>query len=313
MKYRSSPIKNILFGVAILGGILFFMIKKGFLSIDLNHERENPHITVQAPTTSEELPIIEKLNAYTFGVNRMAFRTRESYERYRSWVDMETGPTGKERHIYGLYKLYNLQPVLDRYNQAKAKAPRLPELERAGTAYVQALHSLALLAQEAMDYYDQKDYLDDEMALGKAIHSGLKENFDVYFEAEKKLRTRLVHYHTEQKNELLEQAENQGNPMLAQAIKSVDASSELLTIVNEEELFSIDVERLSVEIEKVKTEWKALQGLMDGQTLGYCGRSSKRLPQVREGAYAPCAGPASLLPKREGSPSRKWCLDGRRL
>mgnify|MGYP000715255320 CR=1 FL=1 len=32
-------------------------------------------------------------------------RIHDSQERYLSWVDAQQGPTGKERHVYGLYRI----------------------------------------------------------------------------------------------------------------------------------------------------------------------------------------------------------------
>jgi hypothetical protein len=46
----------------------------------------------------------EKFNAYVEFLNR-TLRASESLERYKSWVNMTTGPTGRERIIYGLYSV----------------------------------------------------------------------------------------------------------------------------------------------------------------------------------------------------------------
>ena len=49
---------------------------------------------------------IQKANLY-IEVARMTERARDSWERYASWVNMKTGPTGKERYIsYGMYEAF---------------------------------------------------------------------------------------------------------------------------------------------------------------------------------------------------------------
>ncbi|MGM5025599.1 DUF3829 domain-containing protein [Tardiphaga sp. 862_B3_N4_1] len=46
----------------------------------------------------------EKLNAYVGCVNSLSERTLDSRVRYFSWAP-KSGPTGKERIVYGLYKI----------------------------------------------------------------------------------------------------------------------------------------------------------------------------------------------------------------
>jgi Protein of unknown function (DUF3829) len=43
-----------------------------------------------------------KFNAYVGFMNR-TLRAVQSLDRYKSWVNMKTGPTGHESNIYGLY------------------------------------------------------------------------------------------------------------------------------------------------------------------------------------------------------------------
>ncbi len=51
---------------------------------------------------------LEKANLY-IEVAKMTERAVDSWDRYASWVNMKTGPTGKERYIsYGMYELYDI-------------------------------------------------------------------------------------------------------------------------------------------------------------------------------------------------------------
>ena len=47
---------------------------------------------------------IAKSNAVV-GLLNTAQRAQDSINRYASWVNVKTGPTGKERIIYGLYSI----------------------------------------------------------------------------------------------------------------------------------------------------------------------------------------------------------------
>ena len=54
-------------------------------------------------------------------------RAVESWERYTSWVNVRTGPTGKERYItYGLYSLYDVRDEIRKAGEATALPPAAP-------------------------------------------------------------------------------------------------------------------------------------------------------------------------------------------
>ena len=50
--------------------------------------------------------LTEKMNAYVGCINRLSERSYESRKRYFSWA-AQSGPTGKERIIYGTYTIYD--------------------------------------------------------------------------------------------------------------------------------------------------------------------------------------------------------------
>ncbi|CAM5765863.1 YiiG family protein [Bosea minatitlanensis] len=124
-----------------------------------------------APAGEAELQAaITKSNAYTALMNR-TLRAIQSWERYASWVDMKKGPTGKERYIsYGLYSLYDVTGEIRKAEEAAAREPKLPEIDAAMLAYIKAYQELAPLITRAERYYNRKDYRDDNLAEGKALH-----------------------------------------------------------------------------------------------------------------------------------------------
>ena len=133
-------------------------------------------------------PLTEKLNAYVGCINRLSERSYQSRERYFSWA-AKTGPTGKERIIYGTYTIYDTSDCRKNVEKANALEPRDAELEAAASAYADAVSKLEPLLKEADDYYDQENYKDDKMAKGKALHPRLVAAWDAFASADKALRS----------------------------------------------------------------------------------------------------------------------------
>ena len=127
---------------------------------------------VPDPEGAASQAAIRKLNAYVALLNR-TLRASESMARYESWVDMRTGPTGRERIVYGLYSLYDVRDEITKARAASAAEPRMPELDSAIGPYVAAYETLAPVVAQAGGYYERADYKVDKMAEGKAIHAKL--------------------------------------------------------------------------------------------------------------------------------------------
>jgi len=129
----------------------------------------------------------QKLNAYIGCINRLSGRSYQSRSRYFSWA-AKSGPTGKERIIYGLYTIYDTSDCKKGVEAANALEPHDAALEAAATAYVSAVTKLAPLLKEADDYYTQQNYKDDKMAKGQALHPRLVAAWDEFASADQKLR-----------------------------------------------------------------------------------------------------------------------------
>jgi hypothetical protein len=111
-----------------------------------------------------------KFNAYVSFMNR-SLRAIESLDRYKSWVNMKTGPTGRESIIYGLYDVYDTTREAAAATAALTQEPALPDLDAAMRDYIAANAALGPILNEASAYYERKDYKDDKMAGGKALHA----------------------------------------------------------------------------------------------------------------------------------------------
>ena len=108
--------------------------------------------------------------------------------RYFSWAK-QSGPTGKERIIYGTYTISDTTDCKKNVEKANALEPRDAALESAASAYADAVGKLEPLLKEADDYYEQENYKDDKMAKGKALHPRLVAAWDAFASADKTLRS----------------------------------------------------------------------------------------------------------------------------
>lgn len=117
---------------------------------------------------------IGKSNAVV-GLLNTSLRAADSWQRYLSWVNVKTGPTGRERIIYGLYSV-SASSARDAIAKARKSAegePAIPALDGATKEMADAFEALFPILNEAEAYYDRKDYLGDGMAGGKALHGKL--------------------------------------------------------------------------------------------------------------------------------------------
>ncbi|MGY3696531.1 hypothetical protein ACVIGA_006611 [Bradyrhizobium sp. USDA 3240] len=150
-----------------------------------------PAAAQQSPPASSasasSAQLTQKVNAYVGCINRLSARSYESRERYFSWA-AKSGPTGKERIIYGTYTIYDTSDCKAGVAAANAMDPHDAGLEAAANAYVAAVTTLEPLLKEADNYYTQENYKDDKMAKGKALHPRLVAAWDAFAGADKALR-----------------------------------------------------------------------------------------------------------------------------
>jgi Protein of unknown function (DUF3829) len=137
--------------------------------------------------SAQKSPLTEKLNAYVGCINRLSERSYDSRSRYFSWA-AKSGPTGKERIIYGTYAIYDTSDCRKNVEKANAMEPHDTALETAATVYADAVRKLEPLLKETDDYYSQENYKDDKMAKGKALHPRLVAAWDAFASADQKLR-----------------------------------------------------------------------------------------------------------------------------
>src|SRR4051794_10225994 len=89
------------------------------------------------PAAAQTSSAVEKMNAYVGCINRLSARAFDSRSRYFSWA-AKSGPTGRERIIYGTYTIYDTAGCRNNVEKANALEPRDAALEAAATAYASA-------------------------------------------------------------------------------------------------------------------------------------------------------------------------------
>jgi hypothetical protein len=128
-----------------------------------------------------------KVQPYIACLNRHSERAFASRARYLSW-SAKTGPTGKEKIVYGLYSLYDPDDCSRGIEAANKMEPHDVPLEKAGSAFAEALFDLVAAVRQANDYYEPGDYKDDKMAKGRALHPKLMAAWDRFAVADAELR-----------------------------------------------------------------------------------------------------------------------------
>ncbi len=136
-----------------------------------------------------------KLNGPIECINSASGQVFRSRDRYVSWFpDAKVGPTGKEKIVYGLYKVTptfveRCKKELAGYR--KVKEPPTADLDKLADAFEAKLDAVVPLIETAAKYYEAKDYEDDKLAKAKTMHPGLMKAFDEFGEADKGLRAEI--------------------------------------------------------------------------------------------------------------------------
>ena len=148
--------------------------------------------------TIAELPddkfklLVEKTQVYTKALSA-ARAVQKSYDGYASWVDMKTGPTGKEKSIEsGLTDINSAhQEIADAGKNGPGMWPPLPNVDSAAQKLAGATAALAPVVKSASDYYAQRQYKSDGAKHGQELHAQLVPMFEQFFGSELALRREL--------------------------------------------------------------------------------------------------------------------------
>ena len=145
---------------------------------DVSAADTNVEVEVEAHDADADARMARKIDAYIDCINYHSNWTQGSQARYYDWLKSpDKGPTGREQVIYGLYPLRDSADCQKKMAEAAALPPSAPQLDQAGSAWIQSLQALNVVVSEAHRYYDLENYKDDGMRKGKELHPRLQSAF----------------------------------------------------------------------------------------------------------------------------------------
>ena len=131
--------------------------------------------------------LVEKAALYQKALG--AARTvQKSYDRYAAWVDIKTGPTGKERSIDGVPDIGALQEIVDAAAKGPGMWPPLGGVDGMAQKLAQAATALGPLVKSASDYYAQRQFKNDGAKRGQELHGQMLPLFGQFFATELAMR-----------------------------------------------------------------------------------------------------------------------------
>ena len=135
--------------------------------------------------------LVEKTVLYTKALSAARI-VQKSYDRYASWLDVKTGPTGKEKTVEGIPDMTGaVQEISDAGVTGPGMWPPLPSVDAAAQKLAQATSALAPVVKSASDYYAQKKYKTDAAKHGQELHAQMLPMFGQFFGSEVAMRREL--------------------------------------------------------------------------------------------------------------------------
>ena len=135
--------------------------------------------------------LVEKTVLYTKALSAARI-VQKSYDRYASWLDVKTGPTGKEKTVEGIPDMTAaVQEISDAGATGPGMWPPLPTVDAAAQKLAQAASALAPVVKSASDYYAQKKYKTDAAKHGQELHAQMLPMFEQFFGSEVAMRREL--------------------------------------------------------------------------------------------------------------------------
>lgn len=220
------------------------------------------HVDMDKLTAEEraEMAMGQKISKYVQCYNSSSERGHSTMQRYNSWCDAEKGPTGKERHIYGLFQLHNLDACTADAKSMLTEEPAIPGLDEAAKDYIAALEKLEPAVKNAYEYYDQEDYKDDAMANGKELHGPLMEAFQGFVTADAAYRVQIETINdTRQLARLKELEKDEANRMQYLHAKLLYEAKTMVRLESVGELKEVNVEELAKQIKSYGQTLKQLE------------------------------------------------------
>ena len=218
-----------------------------------------PAAPAPAPAVDPAAAATTKMNAYIDCYNGANTRAHDAMNRYGQWVrNMQTGPSGKEKVVYGVYTVseHDVKKCSEPILKAAESQPAMAELDQAAKAYASTLKDWAASLAEADQYYTREDYKDDGFAKGKAMHAGLVKHYEAFDQAAKAYNTALDAENDKLQAERLAQVEKtEGKQFRYWHLASMISAKRLLEALERDNLDLADANA------KLKAFEEATQGI----------------------------------------------------
>jgi hypothetical protein len=236
---------------------------------------DTPPTTSSTPAETgdvdEDQSLVKKSNLYiTECFNKYSNSVVSSYNRYQSWVkDIDSGPTGKETLVYGLYDITGDGSDCEKaVSEAKGLSPELPELEESADKYVTSLREVIRNIHEVYNYYEQEDYKDDAFAKGKQFHPALVAAFkdfqsvnDTFGAEVDKLEDQVA------ENELAKLRETPGSEYEALIVETGIAAKKVKNIIQRKEFEQVTADELSPLIDDFESTVETMRNTSTKKTM----------------------------------------------
>ncbi len=211
---------------------------------------------VPAPASSATASGSDKLQDYIACYNQLDRNAHRSIARYASWVkNMETGPSGKESVVYGLYKIDVDDIAKCKASFTQAGKAATGKLDAAATAYIDSLAELGSLVADADQYYSRDNYKDDAFAKGKKMHAPLaaamklfEEKSNVFSDEIEAENDKVLDAEMQQ----LEKTEGRQLPYLQMAL--MNKAKHLIRLIGEEKFDATAAAKALAEYESLTDE-----------------------------------------------------------
>ncbi len=231
-----------------------------------------------------------------------------SRTRYLSWAD-KSGPTGREKIVYGLYTLYDPADCNRGISSANETEPHDAALEEAGTAFMSSLMALTPLVKEAADYYEQGDYKDDKIAKGRQLHPRLMAAWDGFLAANGRLRDAVERINEQVQLEALARIEKtEGRKTRYFALALMIKAKALVRAEGDGDAGAFDLARVTQALEGYEAAIKDIEAHGAGNPEEKAGSifvsGRPVVPQDRKGADAARARQDAVQRGREDEPQQ---------
>ncbi|GEM_PF-95834 len=202
----------------------------------------------------------KKMNTYIDCYNTLQLSIYNSMERYASWLkDLQTGPTGKERIVYGTYAVSDstLEKCQKEVPEVVKLKPALEPMDEAASAFITHAVAVANTINAMNKYYEQENYKDDAFAEGKTLHQTLMKQWSDFEPAANRYSDAIKQVEAERQVAQLKAIEqSEGKSENYYTLSVMIHSGNLNDVISHETFDTDNAMKQLTELEKTTAEFK---------------------------------------------------------